>query len=68
MSNKKLIRWIVSILFITVLISGSAESSLLSNVGVNIGDSFEYKFNQIQLSLSHNGTTYVNYQGTDIVG
>ncbi len=68
MSNKKLSRGIVSILFITVLISGNTEASLLSNVGVNIGDSFEYKYNQIQLSLSHNGTTYVNYQGADIVG
>ncbi|MHA1346346.1 MAG: hypothetical protein ACTSO3_08135 [Candidatus Heimdallarchaeaceae archaeon] len=68
MSNKKLIRGIASILFIIVLISANTEASLLSNVGVNIGDSFEYKYNQIQLSLSHNGTTYVNYQGADIVG
>jgi len=68
MSNKKFIRVIVSVLFITALISSNTEASLLSNVGVNIGDVFEYKFNQVQLFLRHNGTIYVNYQGADVVG
>ncbi|MBY9000480.1 MAG: hypothetical protein KGD64_06165, partial [Candidatus Heimdallarchaeota archaeon] len=68
MKNNKLIQGIVSVLLIATIISSNTEASLLSNVGVNIGDSFEYKYDQVQLSLSLNGTMYVNYLGADIVG
>ena len=67
MNNKRMVRGIVSIVILISLISSNTEASLLSNVGVNIGDVFEYKFDQVQLFLRHNGTTYVNYQGADVV-
>lgn len=68
MNNKKMVRGIVSIVILIGLISSNTEASLLVNVGVSIGDVFEYKYTEVQLQLKHNGTTYVNYQGEDIVG
>lgn len=68
MHNKKFIRGIVSIVILFSLISSNTEASLLVNVGVSIGDVFDYKYTEVHLQLKHNGTTYVNYQGEDIVG
>ncbi|MCG3222969.1 MAG: hypothetical protein H7647_00775 [Candidatus Heimdallarchaeota archaeon] len=68
MNNKRMVRGIVSIVILISLISSNTEAALLSNVEVNIGDVFEYKYNQVQLFLRHNGTIYVNYLGADVVG
>ncbi len=68
MYNKKLIRGIVSTLILLSLITSNTEASLLVNVGVSIGDVFDYKYTEVHFQMKHNGTTYVDYQGEDIVG
>ena len=68
MNTRKIFHGIVSILLAVTIISNNTEAALLSNVGVKIGDSFEYKYTELELTHSHNGTSYVNYLGADIVG